>query len=70
MRPRPSRMHDALRDAFVVKVRDLLAHDEIFEKRGASISGLQRVLVVGDAHPLVGAQRMTRRIATISLQAL
>ena len=33
---RSSCMHDALGDAFMVKVRDLLAQDEVFQQRGAA----------------------------------
>jgi hypothetical protein len=38
---------DALGDALVVEVEDLLAQDEVFEQRRAALAGLQRVLVVG-----------------------
>ena len=41
-------MHDALGDALVVEVRDLLAQDEVFEQRRPAQAGLERILVVGD----------------------
>ena len=52
-------MHDALRNALVVEVRDLLAQDEVFEQRRTAQARLERVLVVGDAHALVGGQGLT-----------
>jgi hypothetical protein len=39
-------VHDALGDALVVEVGDLLAEDEVFEQGRAAQAGLQRVLVV------------------------
>ena len=53
-------MHDALGDALVVEVGDLLAQDEVFEQRRPAQPGLERVLVVGDRHALVGRQRAGR----------
>ena len=35
-------MHDALGDALVVEVEDLLAQDEVFEQRRAARAGLER----------------------------
>ena len=55
-------MHDALGDALVVEVRDLLAQDEVLEQRRAAQPGLQRVLVVGDRHALVGRQRLAAAV--------
>ena len=49
-------MHDALGNALVIEVRDLLAEDEIFEQRGPAQPRLQRILVVGDRHALIGRQ--------------
>ena len=48
---RAARVHDALGDALVVEVGDLLAQDEVLEQRGPAQPGLQRVLVVGDGTP-------------------
>ena len=56
VRGRAARMHHALRNALVIEMRDLLAHDEVFEQRRAARAAAQRVLVVGDPHALVGAQ--------------
>ena len=44
-------MDDALGDALVVEVGDLLAQDEVFEQRRAARAGLELVLVVGDRMP-------------------
>ena len=46
VRRRAARVHDALGNALVVEVRDLLAQDEILEQRRAAEPGLQRVLVL------------------------
>jgi hypothetical protein len=51
-------MHDALGNALVIEMRDLLAQDEVFEQGRSPQSGLQRVLVVADAHALVRRQRL------------
>jgi hypothetical protein len=61
-------MHDTLGDPLVIEVRDLLAHDEVFEQRRAARAGAQRVLVVGDAHALVGAQRLAVRVLTVLVE--
>jgi hypothetical protein len=37
----------------VVEVEDLLAEVEVLERRRSSLSDPQRVLVVGDRHPLL-----------------
>ena len=54
-------MDDPLGNPLVVEVRDLFAHDEIFEQRRAARTGRKRVLVVGDLDALVGAQRLAVR---------
>ena len=56
MRARAARVHDALGNAFVVKVRDLLAQDEIFQQRGPRGRGAQRVLVVCHRNALLRGQ--------------
>ena len=48
---------DALGDALVVEVEDLLAEVEVLEQRRAALADAQRVLVVGDRHALLGGQR-------------
>jgi hypothetical protein len=48
---------DALGDALVVEVGDLLAKDEVFKQAGAALIGLERVLVVRDRDALLGRHR-------------
>ena len=50
VRARSARMHDALGNALVIEVRDLLAQDEIFEQRRTAQTRLERILVVRDRH--------------------
>ena len=50
-------MHDALGDAFVIEVGDLLPQDEVLEQRRPARVGAQRVLVVRDGCALIGRQR-------------
>jgi len=63
-------LHDALGDALMVEVGDLLAHDEIFEQRRPTVAGLESVLVVGDLHALIGAQRLAGGIAAKLFQLI
>jgi len=56
MRCRSARVHDALRYALVVEVSDLLAKDEVLEERRAPQAGLQRALVIGNRHALIGRE--------------
>ena len=49
-------VHDALRDALVVEVGDLLAKDEVFQQRRPTRPGAQRVLIVDDRDPLRSGQ--------------
>lgn len=53
MRAGASSVHDALGNALMIEVNDLLAEDEVFEKRRPPQPGLERVLVVGDGNALV-----------------
>ena len=55
MRPGASRVHDALGNPLVVKMRDFLAHDEVFEQRRTAGAGLEGVLIISNLHPLVGS---------------
>ena len=57
MRARAARMHDALGNALVVKVCQLLAQDEVFQEHGPTHPELQRILVIGNRHTLVGSER-------------
>ncbi len=42
----------------MVKVGNFLAQDKIFQQRRAAAAGAKRILIVGDAHALIGGQRM------------
>src|SRR5690606_8676522 len=50
-------MNDALGDALMVEVEDLLAEMEILEQRRAARALLEAVLVVGDRHAMLGGER-------------
>jgi hypothetical protein len=52
-----ARVHDALGDALVIEVRDLLSQDEVLEQRRAARARSQRVLIVGDRGSLIRGQR-------------
>jgi hypothetical protein len=59
-----ARVHDALGDALVVDMGDLLAEDEILEQRRSAQPSLQRILVVRDRErpgSSSGAGRRNRR---------
>ena len=60
-----------LGDPLVVEVEDLLAEVEVLEQRRAALAHAQRVLVVGDRHPLLGRQRLTgsRRLVGLAADA-
>ena len=62
MRTRSTRVNDAFRNAFMVKVRKLFAEDEIFQQRRASQACFERILVVRDGHALVGSEHLAARI--------
>ena len=53
---RTPRVHDTLWYPFVVKVGELFTQDEVFKQRRAAQSGLERILVVGNRHTLVGGE--------------
>ena len=61
MRPRAARMHDALGDAFVVEMEDLLAENEILEQRRATGTQAQAVLVVRNPRAVVGCKVFSGR---------
>ncbi|MNZ76266.1 hypothetical protein D3C78_947670 [compost metagenome] len=63
-------MHDALGNTLMVKVRDLLTHDEVFQQRRTTFSSAQAVLVVGDLDALVGTQGLAGGISSKGFQAL
>jgi hypothetical protein len=56
VRPGATRMNDALRNALVVEMGDLLAEGEILQKAGAPRAASQGVLIVRDRNALVGRQ--------------
>ena len=60
MCPRPARMDDTLRDALMVKVRNLFSQMEIFQERWAALPGFQGILIVIDAQALIGGQDLIR----------
>ena len=63
-----ARVHDALGNALVVEVGDLLAKDEVLEQRRPAQAGLERVLVVGDRHALVGGEHAAARVDTHAVE--
>ena len=46
------------RNTLMVEMGDFFPQDEIFQQRRAARSGAQGVLVIGDAHALIGGQRI------------
>ena len=61
-------MHDALGNALVIEMRDLLAQDEVFEQRGTAQAGLEGILVVRDRHALVRRERTITGIRTHAIE--
>ena len=53
---RTSGMYDPLRDAFMIKMGDFFPQDEVFQQSWPTVSGAQRVLIVRNAHALIGGQ--------------
>src|ERR1051325_5517903 len=64
----PACMHDALGDALVIKVEDLLAEMKILKCRRPAAADSQRILVVGDRSSLLG--RQDRDVASRHLMRL
>ncbi len=58
VRGRAAGMDDALGNAFMVEMGDLLAQHEILEQRRAARPALQRILVVRDRRALIGGERL------------
>lgn len=56
MRTISARMHDPLRDALMIKVKDLLTEMEILDESWSERSDLEHVLVVGERAALRGDQ--------------
>jgi hypothetical protein len=63
-------MNDALGNSFMVEVGDLLAKDEVFEERAASLTRLERVLVVVDPETLICRQVLALRVLAKGGQVL
>ena len=64
------RMHDTFWNALMVKVRHLLAKDEVFKQRRPTQAKLERILVVRNTHAHVGGQHLSRRIHAHAVQRL
>ena len=62
---RPAGMHHPLRDPFMIEVRDLLAQMEVLHQRRPAITGLQRVIGVGQAHALGRGEELPRLRANL-----
>ena len=60
-------VHDALGDALVVEVGDLLAQVEVLEKGRSAIAGLERVVGVGEPHALRSGQELSGLGARIEI---
>ena len=60
VRRRAAGVHDALGDALMVEVGDLLAEVEVLQQRRAADAGLERVVGVGQPQTLRGGQKLTR----------
>ena len=60
VRARATGMNDALRNALVIEVGDLLAKDEVLQEDRAPLDRLQRVLVVGDGNALIRGEDLRR----------
>jgi hypothetical protein len=65
---RSARVHDALGDALVVEVRDLLAENEILQQRRPAQARFQGVLIVRDRYAEVRRQTLIRRIDADTIQ--
>lgn len=56
MRAKAAGVDDALRNALMIEIEDFLAEMLVFNKGGAALTGLERVLVVGNRGSLLGRQ--------------
>src|SRR5258708_4039542 len=68
MRGRAPRVHYSLRNSLVIEMSDLLAKDEILEQGRATISSLERILIVVDANTLIGGEKLSTAVFGIFLQ--
>ncbi len=65
-----TRVYDALRDTLMVEMGDFLPQDEVFQQGRAAGAGAQGVLIVSDAHPLIGGQRIVFAVFTQAFQGV
>jgi hypothetical protein len=56
MRARSARVDDALGNALMIEMGDLLPEGKIFQERRTSIPGFQRILIVRDDDALIGRE--------------
>ncbi len=75
VRGRAASMDDALGNAFMIEVEDLLAQDEVLEQHGAARTRLELILIVGNPDALVGGQdgvvgRLLVRLVAIAARGL
>src|SRR5690606_3795839 len=68
MGPGTTGVHDALGNALMVEVGDLLAENEVLEQRRSADPRLERGLVIGDQHTLIGGQWPLGRRRAILVQ--
>ena len=62
VRARSTRVNNALRNALMVKVGKLFAEYKIFEQSRATQTRLERILIIGYGHALIGRHNLTSRI--------
>src|SRR5690606_32104899 len=68
MGPGTTGVHDALGNALMVEGGDLLAENEVLEQRRSADPRLERGLVIGDQHTLIGGQWPLGRRRAILVQ--
>jgi hypothetical protein len=57
MHARRSRVNDAVGNALVIEMRDLLAEYKLLQKRRAARTGPERVVIIGKRYALVRGER-------------
>jgi hypothetical protein len=56
MRSGAARMNDPLWNSLMIEMRDFFTKDEILQQGRAARIGLERVLIVGNRHTLIGCE--------------
>jgi hypothetical protein len=56
-----ARMHDALRDPFMIEVKDFFSKMKVFQKGRTTRADSQRILIVRNRHSLLRRQRRHAR---------